>query len=94
MLQGDFGYSFEYELPVSEVVGERLWLTVLVSFVTIIFTWVIAFPIGLYAATHQYSWGDYGLSLIGLIGIAIPISCWPSSSCISPISGSEPRSAI
>ncbi len=39
MLQGDFGYSFEYELPVSEVVGERLWLTVLVSFVTIIFTW-------------------------------------------------------
>ncbi|WEX75583.1 ABC transporter permease [Sinorhizobium numidicum] len=72
MLQGDFGYSFEYELPVSEVVGDRLWLTILVSFFTIIFTWVIAFPIGIYAATHQYSWGDYGLSLIGLIGIAIP----------------------
>jgi peptide/nickel transport system permease protein len=55
MLIGDFGYSFEYRLPVSEVVGDRLWLTVLVSFVTIIFTWLIAFPIGIYSATHQYS---------------------------------------
>lgn len=72
MLQGDFGYSFEYELPVSEVVGDRLWLTILLSFFTIIFTWIIAFPIGIYAATHQYSWGDYGLSLVGLIGIAVP----------------------
>ncbi len=72
MLIGDFGYSFEYRLPVSEVVGDRLWLTVLVSFVTIIFTWLIAFPIGIYSATHQYSWGDYGLTLAGLIGIAVP----------------------
>jgi peptide/nickel transport system permease protein len=72
MLQGDFGYSFEYQLPVNEVVGDRLWLTVVVSFVTILFTWVIAFPIGMYSATHQYSWGDYGLTFLGLIGIAIP----------------------
>jgi peptide/nickel transport system permease protein len=72
MLTGDFGYSFEYELPVNEVVGDRLWLTMLVSFVTIIFTWLIAFPIGMYSATHQYSWGDYGLTFLGLIGIAIP----------------------
>ena len=72
MLQGDFGYSFEYQLPVSDVVGDRLWLTVLVSFVTIIFTWLIAFPIGIYSATHQYSWGDYGLTFLGLLGIAIP----------------------
>ncbi len=72
MLVGDFGYSFEYQLPVSEVVGDRLWLTVLVSVVTIIFTWLIAFPIGIYSATHQYSWGDYGLTLAGLIGLAIP----------------------
>ena len=72
MLQGDFGYSFEYQLPVSDVVGDRLWLTVLVSFVTIIFTWLIAFPIGMYSATHQYSWGDYGLTFLGLLGIAIP----------------------
>ena len=43
MLVGDFGYSFEYRLPVNEVVGERLWLTMLVSFVTIIVTWIVAF---------------------------------------------------
>jgi peptide/nickel transport system permease protein len=72
MLQGDFGYSFEYQLPVLDVVGDRLWLTMLVSFITIIFTWIIAFPIGIYSATHQYSWGDYGLTFLGLIGIAIP----------------------
>jgi peptide/nickel transport system permease protein len=72
MLHGDFGYSFEYQLPVSEVVGDRLWLTVMVSFFTILFTWLIAFPIGIYSATHQYSWADYGLTLMGLIGIAIP----------------------
>lgn len=72
MLHGDFGYSFEYRLPVSEVVGDRLWLTVLLSTVTILFTWVIAFPIGIYSATHQYSWGDYGLTFLGLLGIAVP----------------------
>jgi peptide/nickel transport system permease protein len=71
-LQGDFGYSFEYQLPVSEIVGDRLWLTVLVSFVTIVFTWIIAFPIGMYSATHQYSVSDYGLTFAGLIGLAIP----------------------
>ena len=72
MLVGDFGYSFEYQLPVSEVVGERMWLTIMVSTVTIFFTWLIAFPIGIYSATHQYSWGDYGLTFLGLMGLAIP----------------------
>jgi peptide/nickel transport system permease protein len=72
MLAGDFGYSFEYQLPVMDVVGDRLWLTIMVSFITIIFTWLIAFPIGIYSATHQYSWGDYGLTFLGLLGIAIP----------------------
>jgi peptide/nickel transport system permease protein len=72
MLQGDFGYSFEYNLPVSDVVGDRMWLTILVSFLTIVFTWLIAFPIGIYSATHQYSWSDYGLTFLGLIGLATP----------------------
>ncbi|MBB4145021.1 peptide/nickel transport system permease protein [Rhizobium rhizoryzae] len=72
MLHGDFGYSFEYRMPVSDVVGDRLWLTILVSTVTIILTWLLAFPIGIYSATHQYSWGDYGLTLFGLIGLAVP----------------------
>ncbi len=72
MLHGDFGYSFEYQLPVSDVVGDRLWLTILVSMTTILLTWLIAFPIGIYSATHQYSWSDYGLTFLGLLGIAIP----------------------
>lgn len=72
MLQGDFGYSFEHDLPVSDVVGDRLMLTIIVSIVTIIFTWIIAFPIGIYSATHQYSWGDYGLTFLGFIGLATP----------------------
>ncbi|MCM2290719.1 ABC transporter permease [Allorhizobium sp. BGMRC 0089] len=71
-VEGDFGYSFEYRMPVSEVVGDRVWLTVMISAVTIAVTWLIAFPIGIYSATHQYSWGDYGLTFLGLIGIAVP----------------------
>jgi peptide/nickel transport system permease protein len=66
------GYSFEFELPVNEVVGDRLYLTALVSFTTILFTWAIAFPIGLYSAARQYSWGDYTLTFVGFIGLATP----------------------
>jgi peptide/nickel transport system permease protein len=60
------------QLPVSKVIGDRMLLTIIVSGITILFTWAIAFPIGIYSATHQYSWGDYGLSLLGFLGIAIP----------------------
>jgi peptide/nickel transport system permease protein len=72
MLQGDFGYSFEYNLPVADVVGDRLLLSFLVAFSTIVFTWVVAFPIGVYSATHQYSWGDHTLTFIGFLGLATP----------------------
>ena len=72
MLQGDFGYSFEFSLPVSEVVGDRLWLSFIVSFTTVVFTWAMSFPIGVYSATHQYSLGDYSLTFIGFIGLATP----------------------
>ncbi len=72
MLHGDFGYSFEYQLPVRQVMGDRVWLTILLSFSTIVFTWLVAFPIGIYSATHQYSWADYGLTFLGLLGLAIP----------------------
>ena len=72
MLRGDFGYSFEYQMPVKDVVGDRMALTMLMSFATIVFTWLVAFPIGIYSATHQYSWGDYGLTTLGLLGLAIP----------------------
>ncbi|MEO1793459.1 MAG: ABC transporter permease, partial [Pseudomonadota bacterium] len=72
LLQGDLGYSFAYELPVNKIIGDRLFFTILVSFATIIVTWLIAFPIGIYSAMHQYSWGDYGLTFLGLLGIATP----------------------
>lgn len=72
MLQGDFGYSFEYSLPVKDVVGDRLFLTFLVSFFTIVFTWVVSFPIGVYSATHQYSWADHSLTFLGFLGLATP----------------------
>ena len=72
LLQGDLGFSFEYQLPVSEVVGDRLLLTLILNFTTIIFIWLVSFPIGIYSATHQYSWGDYGLTFVGFIGLATP----------------------
>ena len=55
LLHGDMGYSFPYDLPVNKVVGDRLLLTSIVSVTTIIFTYIVAFPIGVYSATHQYS---------------------------------------
>ncbi len=72
MLQGDLGWSFEFNLPVTHVIGERLLLSFLVAFTTLLFTYFVAFPIGIYSATHQYSWGDYGLTFIGFIGLATP----------------------
>lgn len=72
MLRGDFGYSFEYNLPVADVVGDRLWLTAVVSFATIIFVYAVSFPIGIYSATHQYSAGDYALTFLGFLGLATP----------------------
>ena len=72
LLQGDLGFSFEYQVPVSEVVGDRLLLTLILNFTTIIFIWLVSFPIGVYSATHQYSWGDYGLTFVGFIGLATP----------------------
>ncbi|MCB9959592.1 MAG: ABC transporter permease [Rhodospirillaceae bacterium] len=72
VLQGDFGYSFEYRLPVSEVIGDSVMLTIVVTLATTLFIWAVAFPIGIYSATHQYSWGDYGLTFLGFLGLATP----------------------
>ncbi|MEL0099381.1 MAG: ABC transporter permease, partial [Opitutae bacterium] len=72
MLQGDFGYSFEYDLPVTEVVGDRLFLSFILSFATILFTWAMAFPIGVYSAVNQYSVGDHTLTFVGFLGLATP----------------------
>ena len=72
ILQGNMGWSFEYQKPVMEIVGPTLPLTILLNFVTILFVYVVSFPIGIYSATRQYSWGDYGFTLFGYLGLAIP----------------------
>jgi peptide/nickel transport system permease protein len=72
LLQGDWGWSFEHDLPVIQVVGDRLLLSFVLNSSVILFTWAVAFPIGVYAATHQYSWGDHGLTLLGYVGLATP----------------------
>jgi peptide/nickel transport system permease protein len=72
LLHGDMGYSFAYNLPVNQVVGDRLLMTFIVSLSTILFTYIVAFPIGVYSATHQYSWSDHALTLLGFLGLATP----------------------
>jgi len=71
-VQGDMGISFEWNRPVSELVGERIWLTALISLLSTIFIWVVALPIGIYSATHQYSKADYTFTFFGFLGIGIP----------------------
>src|SRR5580704_8880402 len=72
LLRGDMGFSFLYNMPVNQVIGDRLMLTFIVSFSTVVFTYVVAFPIGVYSATHQYSLSDYALTFIGFLGLATP----------------------
>jgi peptide/nickel transport system permease protein len=72
LLHGDLGYSFEHNMPVSEVVGDSLWLTVVVTLASTLFVWVISFPIAIYSAIRQYSIGDYFFTFLGYIGLATP----------------------
>mgnify|MGYP001049091470 CR=1 FL=1 len=72
VIQGDFGRSFEWNLPVNEIMWGRLQLTLVVSLTTLVITWLLAFPIGIYSAVKQYSIGDYIFTFIGFIGLAIP----------------------
>ena len=72
LLQGDLGWSFEHDMAVKDVVGDRLLLSFILNFSVILFTWAVSFPIGVYAATHQYSWGDHGLTFFGYVGLATP----------------------
>jgi len=92
LLHGDMGYSFLYDLPVNKVVGDRLFLTFLVSFTTILFTYVVAFPIGS-IRDHQYAISDYLLTFVGFLGWRRRASCWRCSWSISPTSISGSRSA-
>lgn len=71
-VQGDFGDSFEQRRPVSEIINERLGLTVAVSLVTFIISWGIGIPLGVYSATHQYSRADNILTTVTFVGLGLP----------------------
>jgi len=72
MFKGDLGKSFIYNRPVTELIGERIILTMVISIASIILAYAIAIPIGIYSATHQYSPADYFFTFVGFIGISIP----------------------
>ncbi len=72
LLRGDFGLSFEWQQPVSGLIWERMAFTLLVTGSTLVMTWALAFPIGVYSAVRQYSIGDYFFTFLGFLGLAIP----------------------
>jgi peptide/nickel transport system permease protein len=72
IVTGDFGESMEWRRPVTEVIGDRIWLTLLLSFAALLVTWGLALPIGIFSAVRQYSFADYAFTLVGFIGIAVP----------------------
>jgi peptide/nickel transport system permease protein len=72
VLKGDLGFSFQWNGPVAGVIGERIALTMVVSIFTMLFAWAMSMPIGIYSATHQYSFFDYLWTFIGFIGISVP----------------------
>jgi peptide/nickel transport system permease protein len=72
LTRGDFGQSFTWRVPVSNLIWERIWLTVALSFVTLMVTWLLALPIGIYSAVRPYTFWDYVFTLIGFIGVSIP----------------------
>ncbi|WP_252891536.1 ABC transporter permease [Thermoclostridium stercorarium] len=70
--KGDFGYSFAYNRPVWTVIMSRLPLTVIITLIIMIFTYLVSLPIGIYSALHQYSVGDFVFTAFGFLGIATP----------------------
>jgi peptide/nickel transport system permease protein len=72
LTRGYFGQSFQWGRPVNEVIGERLMLTFLIAFMTTIFVWIVALPIGIYISVRQYTFADYFFTLLGFIGLAVP----------------------
>jgi len=72
MFHGDFGYSFKFGQPVGGLIWDRVGLSFLLSFSTLLFVWLVAFPLGVISAVRQYSWGDYLSAFFGMIGLATP----------------------
>ena len=71
-VQGDFGESFAHMRPVRNLIGQRFLLTIILTMSTLVFTWMVAIPIGIYSATHQYRIGDHIVTVFGFLGLSIP----------------------
>jgi len=71
-VRGDFGQSFSTNKPVNELIWERLALTITISFVTLVLTWIIAIPIGIFSAVRQYTVFDYVFTFLGFVGMSVP----------------------
>ena len=72
LLQGDMGQSLIHGMPVNRLISERYWLTVTISFASLLFVFAVAVPIGIHSATHQYAPSDYVFTVFGFIGLATP----------------------
>lgn len=72
LFRGDFGYSFEWNRPVSELVWDSMGSTLAISVASLVFIWVVSIPIGIYSAVRRHSVGDYALTFLGFLGLAIP----------------------
>ena len=72
LVKGDWGQSFEWQKPVSELIWERLGLTMVLSMGALLVGWFIAIPVGVYSATHQYSWLDYLMTTFSFVGLGTP----------------------
>ncbi|MEM9222439.1 MAG: ABC transporter permease [Pseudomonadota bacterium] len=72
VIQGDFGISFEWQQPVSQLIWERMGLSLALAFGTLTFTWAVALPLGIFSAVKKYTIGDYLMTTIGFIGLATP----------------------
>lgn len=72
--RGDWGFSFFNKVPVLEYLfgNGNLLYSLIIIFVTMLFTWAIAIPIGIYSATHKYSILDHFLNFMGFLGLSIP----------------------
>ncbi len=72
LLHGNFGQSFQYNRPVSALIGSRLVLTIIISIGALMVTWIVAFPVGIFSAVRKYTKGDYFVTFLSFLGLAIP----------------------
>ena len=72
LLQGNLGLSMEHNRSVNQIVGDRIFLTVVVTVAALLFTWAVALPAGICSAMRQYSWSDYALTLLAFVCMSVP----------------------